>query len=188
MIISPKYINLFFGAILWINAGCGGGDPKIYINIPASGTNPFDGLLNNFGTSALYFRFIELNDNPSSMCDVRGTKPIWYPYPYDKGLSPANRSFSINKSVLEQGKQYRIELYGRNAYTSFDPVSEDPSYIPDYYGYPDCPFRIGENPSKRVNICFGDSADDPVCPPAVPKYPGKLSPVCAGMLAFSDCE
>lgn len=146
-----------------------GNDSKIYLYTPSTGgTNPFPDLVANQATSALYFRFMPLQDNFTSIDQVVPGQEIWYPATTGMGLSPAQTSFDLGGLELTKGKYYRIELYGKTNYQSSTWT---------VYGAPDCPFSWGIGNFNRVNICVAYKADydDPNPPPVQ----------CVGMRTFS---
>lgn len=157
---------------------CGGGGAQIKILIPANQGNPFQLLLQNEETAAFYFKFIPLQTGFANICDTQlGSKVVWYPSEMGEGIPAQKKSFSIDDADLQEGVYYRVELYAKRDYNSSAPAQPG-----EFYGYPDCPLRIGNVSGHKVNICFGTVAPDPQC-----DTNPTLSATCAGMRSFSQC-
>ena len=158
--------QFLFLAILALLFSCGSNQAKIYIYTPVDGTgNPYDTMKSFKDTSSLYFAFIELKPGFTNLNDTTGGDKIWYPPLSGMGISPFKTSFDLDGAAVQEGKFYKVELWGKNDFNS-TPFQ--------YYGCPDCPFVLGGKAENRVNLCFGT-------------YDPSSCRVCSGMTPFTQC-
>jgi len=179
-VIHIKNLSCYFLALalIFIAASCGSGAGDIKILRPSNQQDPFINLVDMQSNSSMYFRFLELNEGFSSICETSGVE-IWYPGQFGEGISPDKNTFDINDAGLTEGKNYRVELYAKNDFNSMLSPRDG-----EFYGYPDCPLLFEKGSGSKVNICFGISAPDPVCGGSTVTS----APVCNDMTPYEMCN
>jgi hypothetical protein len=137
-------------------AGCGDNTAVIDIDLPIDQASPFVEL--NQGTGSVFFQFDPLQNNPTSINDLDGSKTgVQFPkeQPF---LQPDKSSYDISEINLDDDTFYRVTLFG---------ILSPTDTVAKYKGVGDCPLKKSLGASNLVHVCFGLATGTPICPDQV---------------------